>query len=466
MRKRTIFIFGVLLALFALIVRWNTGTTISSMERHLTAQAEQLSDDMWFLDPESTQRKLEHIIRTEELSEAEMLHRNKALFCSAKNTDLHLSQLAESLWHQGLLPINEAYITILRQGETIGYLHAQWPDHNLISHLYLLVLFSFIAAIAWFYVQLRDKHHLLTQTTTALKESEQQLREAHDKLEARIVERTAELQKAYEDLLHEINVRRKTEADLRNAKDAAEAANRAKDEFLANMSHEIRTPLHAIIGFASLLSDSRLDDRQRDWSAIIKERGDNLLSIINDILDLSKIEAEHLNLDVQPFSIRDLLSGICDSFAFQNKPKQISIGHKISIDVPDTVTGDPIRVKQILVNLISNAIKFTEAGEVLISVGREAAAPAGKPVTAPQLLFSVKDTGIGIPADMHDTIFRPFTQIDGSTTRKYGGTGLGLAICKRLVDLMGGRIWVESELGKGSDFKFTILLSMAEKSAR
>ena len=421
-------------------------------------------DDLWFLDSLALKEKVDRLIKTEDLIELEVLHRNKTLFVSGETHEPHLSLVEEPLLRHCLLPIIETNLPLIRKGELIGFLHARWPDRNLVIHLNMLVLFAFMASIAWFYFQLRDKHQQLARTTVALREREGQLRDARDKLEERITERTTELRKAYDDLLHEIGVRRETEADLRRAKDAAESANRAKDEFLANMSHEMRTPLHAVIGFASLLADSKLDERQHGWTRDIKQQGDDLLAIINDLLDISKIEAERLQLDIQRFSIRDLVKGICDSFSYHHDKRAISITEVIRPDVPDILYNDPLRIKQILSNLISNALKFTDKGEVVISVERQAV-PADGQTTDGFILISVRDTGIGIPPDKHELIFRPFIQLDASSTRAHGGTGLGLAICKRLVELMGGRVWVESELGKGSDFRFTIPINESRQGA-
>ncbi|NIA07761.1 MAG: response regulator [Actinobacteria bacterium] len=305
-------------------------------------------------------------------------------------------------------------------------------------------------------VELEELNNDLRSEIEKRKQAEKELEQYRDHLENLVAERTDDLEKTNASLLQEIKERKRTEKMLEKAKEQADAANQAKTEFLGNMSHEMRTPMNGIIGFSDLLAEEQLTDEQREYVNTIRDCSKNLMVLIDDILDLSKIEAGKINTRAVECSPHEIIAGVDSLLRGEAENKGLEFNVSLSPDLPAQIRTDPRRVRQCLINLVSNAIKFTQSGHVHIKTALE------KRKEELFVRFEVEDTGIGIASDKQQLIFESFSQADYSSTRKYGGAGLGLAITKRLTEALGGELLLQSELGKGSVFSLLVPIQTDE----
>ena len=340
------------------------------------------------------------------------------------------------------------------RGIFLGVLNGNYDFPPLSQLLFSMIMFSCAHMLESFelYTEIKRKNSQLKTSVERLKRTEQELRLHKQKLENLVAQRTRDLIKTNEALKLEIEERKKTEQKLLLAQKKAKKANQIKNKFLANLSHELRTPLNAILGMTELALMEKIDSQTKEYLDIAYKAAQGLSTMIDDLLDMSLIEYGQLEIKKEPFDLRKILDSVLDIFLHKAQSKGLLISSHLDPGIPELLIGDFSRLRQVLVNLVGNAIKFTDQGEIRIHV------QLLKQIDEHTILlkFAVQDTGCGIPKDKMDLIFERFTQVDGSYTRQHDGTGLGLALCKKIITLLGGRIWVESMPGKGSTFYFTL----------
>lgn len=398
-------------------------------------------------------------------------------FCSKGMVGLNIYEYAPAVEAEGVVAVFDEVVRTKQPKSFLDFPYKSNPPKQswFNWHMSPLILDGQVVALVSMSLDVTDRHlaemkvqktneklaavnEELAASNEELRSTTEDLQRARTELELRVQERTSELSDAKEnlewinqELQMEISEHKKTEKELIAAKEAAEAAVEAKSAFLANMSHELRTPLNSVIGYSSLLLDDNLTQMQKENIESIRNGGEALLSIISDILEFSMAEKEKITLEHQLFSLKHCIEESFDIVAVQASQKGLNLAYTINYGTPDTIMGDHGRLRQILVNLLTNAIKFTDIGDVSVSVSSKVLEG-----NKHRIAFAVKDTGIGMPKGKMDRLFQPFTQLEYVISRKRDGAGLGLAICKKHVELMGGEICAESEEGNGSIFRFTI----------